>query len=553
MAMQSESPSTELAERARVLRATRLVDLFARDRARASELSFEWSDWLIDVSKERIDKAALGALVRVAEAANLASWINALFAGEKINLSERRAVLHPALRAPASARVVVDGVDVTLEMRATRERVAELARMVREGRRKGATGRPLRSVINIGIGGSDLGPRLVCDALGAVESAREGAPDVAFVSNVDPEHLTRALSTRDPSSTLFIVTSKTFTTQETLANAQSARAWLAKHLPTGTDIAPHFVAVTSNVAAARAFGIREADILPMAEGVGGRYSLWSAVGLAIVIRCGPQAFAALLDGAQAMDTHFRMAPLERNIPVLLGLLAYWNARCLGHRQRIVVPYAHALGRLPAYLQQLQLESNGKSVTRDGLPVEAPTAAALWGDVGTDSQHAFFQWLHQGTQEAPVEFIVPVRARHPLGAQQTLLVANALAQAQALLVGRDEAALRSELAAQALSPADLEAAVAARRCPGNRASTTLLLPTLDARTLGALLALYEHRTFVEGVLDGINSFDQWGVELGKTLAKPIVAALSSDAALGDDTDASTRALVERARKLAAQSD
>jgi glucose-6-phosphate isomerase len=282
--------------------------------------------------------------------------------------------------------------------------------------------------------------------------------------------------------------------------------------------------------------------------VGGRYSLWSAVGLAIALRAGWQAYLDLLDGAQAMDTHFRMAPLARNMPVLLGLLSYWNTRWLGHSQRIVVPYAQALARLPAYLQQLQLESNGKSVLRDGAPVGGHTAPALWGGVGTDSQHAFFQWLHQGTHEAPVEFIVPVRAQHPLRDQQTLLVANALAQAQALLVGRGEGSLRRELGAQGLSGAKLDAAVNARRCPGNRASTTLLLPTLDARTLGALLAFYEHRTFVEGVLYGINSFDQWGVELGKSLAKPIVGAIAGDVPLADDVDASTRALVAHVRAL-----
>jgi glucose-6-phosphate isomerase len=551
--MPSDPPAlVDLAGAARRLRATTLHELFARDAQRADALTFEWNDWHADIAKERIDADALAALLRAAADANLSHWIAALFAGEKINLSERRAVLHPLLRAPASTHVVVDGADVAAGMRATRERMAALTSAIREGRRKGATGRPLRAVIGIGIGGSDLGPRLACEALAGADDARSGAPDVAFVSNVDPEHLTRALASRDAASTLFIVTSKTFTTQETLANAQSAREWLAQSLGAGRDLAPHFVAVTSNVDAARRFGVRDDDILPMAEGVGGRYSLWSAVGLPIALRAGWQAYADLLDGAQAMDTHFRMAPLERNLPVVLGLLAYWNARWLGHPQRVVVPYAHALARLPAYLQQLALESNGKGVRRDGTPVTGPTAAALWGDVGTDSQHAFFQWLHQGTQEVPVEFIVPVRATHPLADQQTLLVANALAQAQALLAGRGEIALRAELAAQGFAGAELEAAIHARRCPGNRASTTLLLPVLDARNLGALLALYEHRTFVEGVLYGINSFDQWGVELGKTLAKPIVAALAHGAPLPAEADASTRSLVAHARSLGATS-
>ena len=545
--MSAPPQSDDLATHARRLAATSLHELFAREPARVKTLSFDWNDWTVDISKERVDDATLDALLRAAEAANLPHWIAALFAGEKINVSEHRPVLHTALRAPASTHIVVDGVDVTAQMRATRERISALAGAIREGRRKGATGRPLRCVINIGIGGSDLGPRLVCEALEGSAEVRSSAPGVMFVSNVDPEHLSRALADRDPASTLFIIASKTFTTQETLANAESARAWLRKALG-DVDLAPHFAAVTSNTEAALRFGVREADILPMAEGVGGRYSLWSSVGFVIAVRAGWKAFTDLLDGAQAMDTHFRMTPLARNVPVLLGLLGYWNARWLGHRQRVVAPYAQALARLPAYLQQLSLESNGKRVRRDGTPVDGPTAPSLWGDVGTDSQHAFFQWLHQGTHEVPVEFIVPVRASHPIRDQQTLLVANALAQAQALMLGRGELALRRELAALDLPEAELEQAVAARRCPGNRASTTLLLPVLDARNLGALLALYEHRTFVEGVLYGINSFDQWGVELGKTLAKPIVAALEGDRPLPEDTDASTRALVEAARML-----
>jgi glucose-6-phosphate isomerase len=547
---ESTPAAADLAERARRLRATSLHELFVRDPHRVDALAFEWNGWRFDVAKERIDADTLAALLRAADDANLTHWISALFAGEKVNLSEHRPALHPLLRAPASASVIVDGVDVAAAMRATRERMAEITRLLREGRRKGATGRPLRSVVNVGIGGSDLGPRLVCEALAGLDLARSGMPDVTFVSNVDPEQMSQALAGRDPASTLFIVTSKTFTTQETLANAQSAREWLARNLGSERDLGPHFIAVTSNVGAARAFGVRDADILPLAEGVGGRYSLWSAVGLSIAVCAGWQAFADLLDGAQAMDTHFRMAPPERNVPVLLALVAWWNARWLGHSQRIVVPYAHALARLPAYLQQLQLESNGKSVLRDGRHVDGNTAPALWGDVGTDSQHAFFQWLHQGTHEAPVEFIVPVRARHPLRDQQALLVANALAQAQALLVGRGESGLSTELARQGLAGAELDAAVAARRCPGNRASTTILMPVLDARNLGALLAFYEHRTFVEGVLYGINSFDQWGVELGKTLAKPIVAALAGGAPLGGDVDASTLALVAHARALQA---
>jgi glucose-6-phosphate isomerase len=418
----------------------------------------------------------------------------------------------------------------------------DLASAFRAGRRKGATGAPLRSVVHIGIGGSDLGPRLVCDAL----PASADAVDIAFVSNVDPEHLTRALQGRDPTTTLVVVASKTFTTQETLANATSARDWLAAALP-HKDVGAHFVAVTANVPAATQFGIAEDDVLPMWDWVGGRYSLWSAVGLSIAIRHGYGAFQALLRGAAEMDAHVREAAPAANLAIVLGAIGWWNGALLAHSQRIVVPYAQALGRLPAYLQQLTLESNGKRVTRDGAPVDGPTAPALWGDTGTDSQHAFFQWLHQGIHETPVEFVVPIRAVHPLRDQQTLLVANALAQAQALLVGRRADEVQRELAKQGhIHGAALDAAVSARTCPGNRPSTMLLLPTLDAHNLGALLALYEHRTFVESVLMGINAFDQWGVELGKSLAKPLVAALRENRALPEETDPSTRALVAHIR-------
>jgi glucose-6-phosphate isomerase len=535
-----------IATAARALRRERIAALFERDPARVSRLTLEWERWRVDCSKERLTPEALALLLRHADDRNLAYWIAALFAGERVNLSESRPALHTALRQQDDTPVHVDGADVVPAIRSTQARMRALATAVREGRRRGATGMPVRAVINIGIGGSDLGPRLVCEALPAPDG--DAPVDVAFVSNVDPEHLRRALAGRDPATTAFIVTSKTFTTQETLVNAAGARAWLEASLPPGSDVARHFIAVTANVAAARAFGIAEADTLPMWDWVGGRYSLWSAVGLASAVRHGYDAFATLLSGAAAMDTHFRTTPLDRNLPAVLGLIGWWNACALHHPQRIVVPYAHPLARLPSWLQQLTLESNGKRVLREGSPVDGPTAPALWGDSGTDAQHSFFQWLHQGTHDNPVEFVVPVLAQHPRGEAQTLLVANALAQAQGLLVGRGGEALRAELAAQGLAGGALDAAVAARECPGNRATTTLLLPTLDARNLGALLALYEHRTFVESVLCGINAFDQWGVELGKSLAKPLVAAFSGRAALPERTDPSTRALVLHARAL-----
>ncbi len=537
----------QLLDEARRLQQLRLQDLVGRDHLRVEALSLTVDGWRADFSKERLSADALAGLIGHAEDANLQAWIGALFRGEKINLSEGRPALHTAVRQPDDAPVMVDGIDVMPAIRATQQRMHTLVTAVRDGTRVSATGQRFTDVVHLGIGGSDLGPRLVCDALAPLPGPSATLPRVHFVSNVDPEHLARALGPLQPATTLVVVTSKTFSTQETLANAQAAWAWLQQALPQDAGIATHFIAVTANVDAAVAFGVARDDVLPLWDWVGGRYSLWSAAGLAIPLALGWTAFTALLAGAARMDTHFRSTPLATNLPVLSGLVGYWNVRVLGLRQRIVVPYAQRLAALPAYLQQLVLESNGKSVTRDGAPVAGPTAAAVWGAVGTDSQHAFFQWLHQGTDEVPVEFIVPLQAAHPLAHQQTLLVANALAQAQALLEGRDDATLRAELAPQALTGAALEAAIAARRCAGDRASTTLLLPHLDAVELGALLAYYEHRTYVESILFGINAFDQWGVELGKQLAGPLTAALLGDAPLPATIDASTRALSEFARR------
>ncbi len=540
--------SEALAAHARSLANASLVDLFARDGSRTSRLACEWGDWHVDFSKEKLTPSVLDALVAHAEAIGVAQWIDALFAGERVNLSEERPALHCALRQQEDTPVRVGGTDVIPAIRDTQQRMRTICESLRSLAWRGATGRPVRDVVSIGIGGSDLGPRLVCSAL----APRSESPvRVGFVSNVDPEALSSALATLDAASTLFIVISKTFTTQETLANAQAARTWLNSSL--GDDVSRHFIGVTANLAQARAFGIVEENVLPMWDWVGGRYSLWSAVGLPVAIACGYPAFEALLAGAAAMDQHVRTTPHDRNLAVILALVAWWNARWLGFSQRIVIPYAHALRDLPAYLQQLSLESNGKRVTRDGVPLQGSSAPALWGGTGTDTQHSFFQWLHQGTHPVPVEFVVPVRARNDDARhRQTLLVANALAQAQALLVGRSAAEVRRELTGRGMAAGEVDQLVAARVCPGNRGSTTLLLPMIDGWQLGALLALYEHRTYVESLLWRVNAFDQWGVELGKTLAKPIVAALAGEALLPVGTDASTEALVTRARRLAQSS-
>ena len=539
-----------LSEHRRALGGRTIASLFAEDAQRFAQLSLTWDYWLADFSKQRVTPETIALLIAHARERNLEDWIAALFAGEKVNLSEGRPALHTALRQQNETPLAVAGTDIIPAIRAVQTRMRELTAQLRGGTRVGATGRPLRNVVNIGIGGSDLGPRLVCDALGASRAPGAGGIEVSFVSNVDPEHLTRALVGLDPATTLFIVTSKTFTTVETLANAHSAREWLAKALGGGAALAPHFVAVTSNTEAARAFGVAGRDVLPMWDWVGGRYSLWSAVGLAIAMRCGWEQFVGLLAGAASVDAHFRSAPLEQNLPVLLALVDVWNSRGLGHTQRVIVPYAQARAHLPAYLQQLVLESNGKSVARDGSALDGSAAAALWGGTGSDGQHAYFQWLHQGTQTVPVEFIVPVRAAHPLGDQQNTLVANALAQAQALMNGLSLDAARARLAAAGMDAATVAAQAPYRVCPGDRPSTTLLMPELNARRLGQLLALYEHRTFVEGIMLGVNPFDQWAVELGKALAVPLAVALRDGASI-DSADASTRGLVAHVRALRQQ--
>jgi len=529
---------------ARALATTTIGELFARDPRRVERLTFAWEDVRVDLAKERITPEALAGLVDYARDAGLPAWIAALFAGEKVNVTEARPVLHPALRDASGAAMDVDGVDLRALVRASRERVAALADALRNGTRRGATGVAQRHVVHIGIGGSDLGPRLVVDALRPVGAPAQ--PGVSFVANVDPVALDRTLAPLGPATTLFVIASKSFSTQETLANARAARAWLAAGLPPGADLGAHFVAATANAPAAAAFGVPDASILPFHEGVGGRFSLWSSVGVTIAAALGNDVHAALLDGAHALDRHFATAPLEHNLPVVLALAGLWNATALGYRQRIVVPYAEALALLPTYLQQLSLESNGKRVTRDGLPVDGRTVPALWGGIGTDGQHAFFQWLHQGTDVVPVEFIVPALPVHGETSRHALLVANALAQAQALALGRPAAEVEADLVRRGL--ASHASAVAARASPGDRPSTTIVVRRLDARALGALLALYEHRTFVEGILWGINPFDQFGVELGKILAEPIGAALGGAGELAPGTDASTRALVAHVRAL-----
>jgi glucose-6-phosphate isomerase len=539
----TDSPAWRaLQERARTLASTTIEQLFAADATRASQLHCEAAGIYLDYSKQRLDAAALSALFALAHQQELPAWIGRMFDGAPINATENRAALHVALRNFGGRPIKVRGEDVMPVVRHELDKMYAFADIVRSGAWKGEGGHPVRDIVNIGIGGSDLGPRVVCDALAPLIDG----PWPHFVANVDGAQLSSVLSRLDPARTLFVITSKTFTTQETMANAHAARAWVSGSLGEKA-VASHFIAVSTNRQEVERFGISPARMFEFWDWVGGRYSLWSAVGLTIMLALGPKRFSALLDGAYTMDEHFRTAPLERNLPVLMGLLSIWNTNFLGTASQVIAPYAQRLSGFVSWLQQLEMESNGKRVTRDGNPIDYPTTPALWGDVGTNAQHAFFQMLHQGPAVHPVDFILPVASdHHELRDQQRLLIANCFAQSSALMRGRDAATVRAELGEKGLSGEALERAVPHRVFPGNRPSNTLLMPTLDPYHLGALLALYEHRTFVQSVIWDINAFDQWGVELGKRIAGRIAGAMKNGPL--DEFDPSTRTLIELARKL-----
>ncbi len=512
----------------------RIVDQFAADPGRLERMSVEAAGLYLDLSKQSWTQAGFQVCLDLARAADVEGRRAALFAGEAINGTEGRAVLHPALRAAAGADFHALGEPVSVEVDAVRADMAAYATAVRSGVETGATGRAFTAIVHVGIGGSDLGPRVVWDALKPLEPAI----DLRFVANIDPRDMAEALTGLDPETTLVIVVSKTFTTQETLANAEAAKAWLAASLPeVGRD--RHFIGVTAAPDKAMAFGC--ARTFAFRDWVGGRYSLWSAVSLSCVIALGPDVFDALLAGAAAMDDHFASAPLEANAPVLLALAQVWNVDGLHRPARTVAPYAHALRRLPAFLQQLEMESNGKRVHRDGTPVMRATCPVVFGEPGTNGQHAFFQQIHQGPQVVPAEFVI-VKATHD-AAPESPLWANALAQGQALMLGKTTEHARAELIAAGADDAEADRLAAHKTFPGNRPSTAIVMDRVTPQMVGALLSLYEHKTFVEGVIWDINSFDQWGVELGKVLAKAIL----KDVAAGgpsDDLDPSTAGLLTR---------
>jgi glucose-6-phosphate isomerase len=541
------TPSTRLTERPAwralaahhdALSGVHLREFFAADPARAEHLSAEAAGLFLDYSKHRVTDETLGLLVRLAHECGLRERIDAMFRGERINVTEDRAALHVALRAPRGAALAVDGVSVVPEVHAVLDRMSAFAERVRSGAWRGHTGKRIRNVVNLGIGGSDLGPAMAYEALRAFS---ERSLTFRFVSNVDGSDFAEAVRGLDPAETLFIVASKTFTTQETMLNAATARAWSLAGL--GGDaaaVAKHFVAVSTNTREVAKFGIDPANTFGFWDWVGGRYSLPSAIGLSTLVALGPEAFREFLGGLHELDEHFRSAPFEKNLPVLHGLLGVWYANFFGVGSVAVLPYDQYLRRFPAYLQQLAMESNGKSITLDGRRVAYDTAPVVWGEPGTNGQHSFHQLLHQGTRLVPCDFIVFAESLNPLGRHHEVLLANALAQAEALAFGKTADEVRAEGTPERLVPH--------RSFEGNRPSTTLLAQRLDPQTLGRLIAFYEHSVFTQGALWDVDSFDQWGVELGKTLAQRILPELEADGAPALAHDGSTNALIRRLRRM-----
>ncbi|WP_040439333.1 glucose-6-phosphate isomerase [Roseibium aggregatum] len=535
--MALEAAFEALNQHAEQLEGTSLRQLFAADPARFETFSAKTDDLLLDYSKSRIDAKALDLLIGLARAADVEGKRAAMFAGEKINGTEQRAVLHTALRNQSDQPVLVDGEDVMPDVRAVLAAMADFAEAVRSGDLTSSTGDAFTDVVNIGIGGSDLGPVMTTIAL----SPYHDGPELHYVSNVDGAHIADTLEKLDPATTLIIVASKTFTTIETMTNAQTARKWIAGAL--GEDaVGDHFAAVSTALDKVAAFGIDESRVFGFWDWVGGRYSVWSAIGLPLMIAIGPDAFTDFLSGAHAMDTHFAETPLEQNLPVLMALVGVWNRDVLGYSTRAVLPYDQRLSRLPAYLQQLDMESNGKRVKLDGSPVTQETGPLVWGEPGTNGQHAFYQLLHQGTTVIPCEFLIAANGHEEdLKHHHDLLVANCLAQSEALMLGRTLEEAKALLSASGMASSEVDRLAPHKVFPGDRPSITLVYDQLTPFALGRLIALYEHRVFVEGAIWGINSFDQWGVELGKELATALLPMVKGEVS-AESKDASTKGLL-----------
>jgi glucose-6-phosphate isomerase len=523
----------KVAAHAAAMGGTHLRQLFAADAGRGERLVIDACGLHVDYSKQRITDETLSLLIGLAEACGLRQRIDAMFSGEKINSTEHRAVLHVALRAPRGEKIICDGRDVVPDVHEVLGRMATFSKQIRGGTWKGHTGKPIRAVVNVGIGGSDLGPVMAYEALRHVADRQL---TFRFVSNVDGTDFVEATRDLDPAETLFVISSKTFTTQETMANARSAREWLLAKLGDPAAVARHFVAVSTNAAEVSAFGIDTANMFGFWDWVGGRYSMDSAIGLSTMLAIGPEAFTEMLAGFHAMDTHFRTAPFARNLPVLHGLLAVWNTTFLGSHTIAVLPYDQYLKRFPAYLQQLTMESNGKRVTLDGRVIDDyQTSPIFWGEPGTNGQHSFYQLIHQGTRTIPCDFLGFARSDNPVGRHHDLLMSNVFAQAEALAFGKTADEVRAEGVSESLVPH--------KTFPGNRPSTTILAERLTPRVLGSLVALYEHSVFTQGCVWNINPFDQWGVELGKVLANRIIPELESQAEPSLGHDSSTNSLIQ----------
>ncbi|MDD5242368.1 MAG: glucose-6-phosphate isomerase [Sulfuricella sp.] len=539
MSALTRSPAwTALKAHQKTLSATHLRELFVSDPQRFDRFSLEACGILLDYSKNRINAETIKLLMTLAQDANVKGWRERMFSGDKINSTEGRAVLHTALRNRSNRPVMVDGQDVMPEVRHVLARMREFSESVRAGQWKGYTGKAISDIVNIGIGGSDLGPAMACQAL-----APYGKPglNAHFVSNIDGTQIAETLKRLNPETTLFIVASKTFTTQETMTNAASARAWLLRSAHSETAVAKHFVAVSTNARAVADFGIDTNHMFEFWDWVGGRYSLWSAIGLPIAVYVGMDNFEALLQGAFEMDEHFRNAPPEANMPMILALIGVWHANFCNAHSHAVLPYDQSLARFPAYLQQLDMESDGKRVTRNGKAVDYTTGPVIWGEPGTNGQHAFYQLIHQGTRLVPADFIAPVESQHPLGEHHAILLSNFFAQTEALMKGKTAEEARTELEAAGMKGAALKELLPHKVFPGNSPTNSMLFQKLDPKTLGALIALYEHKIFVQGIVWNINSFDQWGVELGKQLAQKILPELAGKNPVASH-DSSTNGLI-----------
>ncbi len=526
------------------IRDRHMRDMFREDPQRFQRFSLTVGDMLLDYSKNRVDETTMRLLMDLARQAGLDDGRQRMFAGAPINFTENRAALHVALRNRVNRPILVDGEDVMPRVNRVLHQMRVFSDQVRDGEWRGYSGKPIRDVVNLGVGGSDLGPQMVCEAL--TPYGRNG-PRMHFVSNVAPSHIAETLRLLNPETTLFIVSSKSFATEETMANARTARSWFLMHAPGARSIKSHFVAVSTNREAVKAFGIDPANMFEFWDWVGGRYSLWSAIGLAIALYIGMDHFEQLLKGAHAMDEHFRNAPLEENMPVIMAMLGIWYGNFFGAQSHAVYPYGHYLRRLPQYLQQADMESNGKSVDRNGERVDYATGPVLWGGAGTNGQHAYFQLIHQGTHLVPCDFLGAANSQNPVDNHHEMLLANLFAQAKAFMMGRSEAEARAEMEAQGMDAAAIERLLPYKVCAGNNPSNVILYRRLTPRSLGSLIALYEHKIFSQGYVWGLDSFDQWGVELGKRLAGEILPRIEGDTPV-DEFDASTNGLINFCKGL-----